>query len=347
MQRTSSFLATLSSLNQEIFNNGISLDTRELEARAGTLKPYVFQLVELYCVALRAEHSDTQEHGMMPDYLRTAVEQAQSRRLMQPIYCSKSCTCGSRKSSEMTLTSLEDLHLEGEEMACVMDQLRTALAQSDEECHDPQCGNRFTIILLGDSQITFSTDHLHCPLLRKYVNRAEVLNWGSPGYNSTLIRKYLKILMDSQPTRVKLFLILIGSNDASTNSKQHVPIDQYEENMLGIMDDLKARYPFSECLIISPPPTGTGAPADFANGDTEQYAAAAMKAAESRGALTCDLYAVLETNPDEFLKADGLHLNEVGYTECFRLVLNEIESSAKEGTRPSKARKTLPRWTDA
>ena len=154
-----------------------------------------------------------------------------------------------------------------------------------------------------------------------------------------MMRKYLPTFKDSQPTLVKLFIILLGSNNASLGTHQRVPVDIYERNVEVIMSDVKERYLYLSYLVITPPPLGTGKKAEFVEMGTGVYVEAARRAARSNGAQICDLFARLESNSDECL-SDGLHMNDTGYQNLKDGVFDAIAAfTDKEIAQP---RKTLP-----
>ena len=140
---------------------------------------------------------------------------------------------------------------------------------------------RGKILLLGDSltQLCFDTDSgsgshgssgssgWGSALANRYQRRADVLNRGLSGYNTRWFLHYAadKIKGEdelshiwTEPGQVLLITIFFGANDAALpdqgSARQHVPLDEYRENLLTLIDSAHEAYPTAKIIVITPPP---------------------------------------------------------------------------------------------
>ncbi len=95
-----------------------------------------------------------------------------------------------------------------------------------------------SFVLLGDSLTQFSfaleTSGWGLHLSSWYSRRLEVLNRGISGYNTRYYKHVLReLVQDMQAPR--LVTLLLGANDSVHHSKmQHVPLTEYEENLIEV-----------------------------------------------------------------------------------------------------------------
>jgi lysophospholipase L1-like esterase len=120
---------------------------------------------------------------------------------------------------------------------------------------------------------------------------------------------------------VRLVTILFGSNDCSlvsTNPRQHVPLDEYSENLKHIVNTIRSNCPQAHVIVMTPPPI---CEVKFDNGtrtnsEARKYAVAAKQVAEELGVECLDLWSNMqeELPNDEWrsLLNDGLHLSSRG-----------------------------------
>lgn len=103
------------------------------------------------------------------------------------------------------------------------------------------------ILLLGDSltQQGFGVNGgvgWASLLSRAYTRRADVLNRGYSGYNSRHAKSILKesILPSIQQEHVLFCTVFLGTNDAALpGERQHVPLDEYEQNLESIVKQVR------------------------------------------------------------------------------------------------------------
>lgn len=100
---------------------------------------------------------------------------------------------------------------------------------------------RRKILLLGSSttQRSFSVEHhgWGAQLAHWYSRTADVLNRGAGGYNSRWTRRYLKRSFAGE--KPDMTVVFIGNNDSiQDNEPQHVPLTEYRDNLIAILDFL-------------------------------------------------------------------------------------------------------------
>jgi hypothetical protein len=84
-----------------------------------------------------------------------------------------------------------------------------------------------------------------------YSRFADVLNRGSGGYNSRWCKQYLPKLIGNY--RPDMAVIFIGNNDAIHHSfPQHVPIDEYRENVVSMLEYLYGLKSTMAIILITP-----------------------------------------------------------------------------------------------
>jgi lysophospholipase L1-like esterase len=197
-----------------------------------------------------------------------------------------------------------------------------------------------------------------------YAAKADVFNRGFSGYNT---RAALKLLPAVFPQRQALpsgtavpvmVTVLWGANDAALPGEhsQHVPVDEYEDNLVHIAEHLRAKAAEgeqTEIVFISPPPVeeklweqhciSKGRSMDRSATQTPLYAAACKRAAERAKVHFIDLHHLImdevrnsESGKDltHFLN-DGLHLarggNEFLFQQLKQLISTKITHLNPEG----------------
>jgi lysophospholipase L1-like esterase len=134
---------------------------------------------------------------------------------------------------------------------------------------------RPAIVLFGDSltQQGFGVDGKvgwASLLAAAYSRRADVLNRGFSGYNTNHAIDLLPKLFGSSPDNDILFCtVFFGANDAAlVGEPQHVPMEQYTENLRTIVASIRERSQSSKSfpiIIMTPPPVDEEAWATWRN----------------------------------------------------------------------------------
>ncbi|ORY44046.1 SGNH hydrolase [Rhizoclosmatium globosum] len=116
------------------------------------------------------------------------------------------------------------------------------------------------ILLLGDSltEFSFRPNGWGLKLSSLYNRKADVKVRAVAGYNSWNLRFAMPPILNEVPKdRVRLITILIGTNDFSLESDhQHVPLDQYKENLEAILREIQLSVPAAKVVVMTPPPIG-------------------------------------------------------------------------------------------
>lgn len=204
------------------------------------------------------------------------------------------------------------------------------------------------IVLFGDSitQYNFSPEGCWGSLLADYLQRTcDVVNRGFSGYNTRwCVRMLPKVFKEFSVNDLAMVTIFLGANDSnlSSNTRQHVPLEEYREHLLTMVETLQTTGVAKEKIVlISPPACDVEAwAADCLANDREchkcnsaagEYAKACVQAANEAGTGCVDLYTemMMKKNWQKMLN-DGLHLSPQGSEFLFEL-LKPFVSKATSG----------------
>ncbi|GKZ00655.1 hypothetical protein MPSEU_001017700 [Mayamaea pseudoterrestris] len=210
---------------------------------------------------------------------------------------------------------------------------------------------RPAIVLFGDSltQQGFGVDGKigwASLLAAAYTRRADVLNRGFSGYNTNhavdLVPKLFgPVTPDENGSNILFCTVFFGANDAALPGEpQHVPVEQYADNLRTIVKSIRERCCTSSksfpIIIMTPPPVDEAAWAawqndavcDRNNQVAFEYGAQAKIVADELGCSVVDTWDLLDGSLEERSKylGDGIHLNEDGN----RLVFGGIMDLVKE-----------------
>ncbi|CAA3002500.1 GDSL esterase lipase At5g62930 [Olea europaea subsp. europaea] len=210
------------------------------------------------------------------------------------------------------------------------------------------------IVLFGDSITaqSFRSGGWGAALADTYTRKADVVVRGYGGYNTRwalfLLNHLFPMGSATPPVATTIFF---GANDAAllgrTGERQHVPIEEYRENLRRIVRHLKNCTPTMLIVLITPPPIDELGRLEFARslyGDkaTELpertnemaavYAKQCVELAEELGLPSINLWSKMQKTEgwQKFL-SDGLHLtaegNAIVYEEVVK-VFSEAGLSA-------------------
>ncbi|PON35186.1 Lipase [Parasponia andersonii] len=192
------------------------------------------------------------------------------------------------------------------------------------------------IALFGDSitEQSFRPGGWGAALANNYSRKADVLVRGYGGYNTRwaffLLHHLFPLNSANPPAAVTIFF---GANDAAIlgrqSERQHVPIDEYKENLRRMVLHLKGCSPTVLVVLITPPPVdeeGRNAYARSLYGEkarelpertnevTGLYAKQCIELAKEMGLRSIDLWSKMQETQGwqkKFLR-DGLHLTPDG-----------------------------------
>jgi lysophospholipase L1-like esterase len=203
------------------------------------------------------------------------------------------------------------------------------------------------IILLGDSLTQLGYEGWAATLANVYQRRADVVNRGCSGYNTKNYLDYIPL--PPTTTNVCLVIIFFGANDASLleeNPRQHIPLDEYSQNLKLLIQRVNDTYQTPRILLINPPPLDHeqrllyqkkryGALAmgrlERTTENTKRYADACLKVGIELNIPCLDLFhnMLQISNYNEFLN-DGLHFSDKGHVFVGQQVLDAIRQHYPE-----------------
>jgi len=194
------------------------------------------------------------------------------------------------------------------------------------------------IILYGDSitQFSFSADGCWGSLLAEHTQRkCDVVNRGFSGYNTRWCKVMLPAVLDEASAEdVAAMTIFLGANDSNDerNVKQHVPLQEYTNNMRSIVEYVMSIGIRKEKVILITPPAFNevawgeecklkGRELTKDHKTTGLYAKACSDLAKELGTNVVDLYTEMMKAEDftPYLN-DGLHLSASGSQLLFSLL---------------------------
>lgn len=213
------------------------------------------------------------------------------------------------------------------------------------------------IVLFGDSitEQSFRSGGWGAALADTYSRKADVMVRGYGGYNTRwalfLLHHLFPLSSTTPPAAATIFF---GANDAAllgrNSDRQHVPVEEYKENLRKIVSHLKECSPTMLIVLITPPPISEEGRREFAqsvygektmelpertNEVTGVYAKKCLELAKELGLPSIDLWSKMQEIEgwQKKLLSDGLHLtaegNAVVHQEVVR-VFNEAWFSAPE-----------------
>ncbi|KAL6105593.1 iah1 [Pungitius sinensis] len=189
------------------------------------------------------------------------------------------------------------------------------------------------VILFGDSitQFSFQTNGWGAEIAHKLARKCDVVNRGLSGYNSRWAKLLLPRLIDitnSADNNIAAVTVFFGANDCALrdkNPQQHVPLEEYSENLKVISRLLSsAGVPADRVIFITPPPLHEpawekecilkGYPLNRLNSAAGQYAEACVQVAGQCGAAALDLWTLMQKDGQDYTVylSDGLHLSQKG-----------------------------------
>ncbi|XVF12075.1 hypothetical protein REPUB_Repub08aG0083300 [Reevesia pubescens] len=216
---------------------------------------------------------------------------------------------------------------------------------------------RPNIVLFGDSitEQSFRSGGWGASLADTYSRKADVLIRGYGGYNTRWALFLLHHLfpLDSKKPPIAT-TIFFGANDAAllgrNSERQHVPIEEYKQNLREIVNHLKKCSPTMLMVLITPPPIDEEGRMDYARATYGEkamtlpertnemagvYARGCVELAGELGLRSINIWSKMQETDGwqkKYLR-DGLHLtpegNAVVFQEVVR-VLNEAWLSAAE-----------------
>lgn len=196
-------------------------------------------------------------------------------------------------------------------------------------------------------------------LTNLYVRRLDIVQKGFSGYNSRWALKILPELLKIY-TNVKMAYIFFGSNDSCMGEIQHVPIEEYRENTLKLIDTFK-QHGVEKIILITPAlfneELWNENKADEvskgytrSNKDFARYAEALEQIGSEMQLPVVNLNKAFTKYADEKLNGkwqdllcDGLHFSGHGYYVFYNELVNTINNVYPEMST-EQLEYNLPNW---
>ena len=168
-------------------------------------------------------------------------------------------------------------------------------------------------------------------LSNAYTRRADVLNRGYSGYNTRHAVDLLPTVFGGDMGSTLFVTVFFGANDASLpgvrEHNQHVPADEYEQNLKTIVSDIRKKLKQTPIILITPPPLDEKSWDSFcreqfdnlsprSNTASKLYGERTKLVANEFGCSLVDSFTLLGGNGDVSSYGDtlddGLHLSAKG-----------------------------------
>ena len=168
----------------------------------------------------------------------------------------------------------------------------------------------------------------------------DVIKRGFGGYNSRWCRALLPRLFSSDNSQdIAAFTVMLGSNDAESYPRQHVPLAEFKDNLHAIIDYMvNIGVGKEKIIVITPPPCDVTKWQEYCNSEGHpcgqdnqyneaiaRYATACCQVAEESGVSVIELYHRLLGHGDwRGLLSDGIHFSPPGARIVSDLVWAEV-----------------------
>lgn len=208
--------------------------------------------------------------------------------------------------------------------------------------------NRPVVTLFGDSitQFGFGEGSYASTIADAYSRKADVENRGYSGYTTRTVAPLEDRVLD--PSRHRLLVaVWLGTNDAAAKAIQHVPIAEYEANMVALLSKAKA---CAEAVVaITPPPVDSARWPDRSNAVARAYGRACKRAAAAADVACLDAYDCLmrgHEGTDGWMVHlnDGLHLSTSG-GQAIAAGLLKVVATAYPAVTPNALPLDAPEWS--
>lgn len=188
------------------------------------------------------------------------------------------------------------------------------------------------VFLFGDSitQFAFEANGWGATLANKLVRKCDVLNRGLSGYNTRWAKHILPKLITKSSNSEPLAAVTIffGANDSSLkeeNPQQHIPLDEYADNLRTMIRYLQSvDVAADRIILITPPPLHEpswekqcftkGCKLNRLNTISGEYAKACTCVGQECGTEVLDLWTLMQEGGQDYTVylSDGLHLSDKG-----------------------------------
>lgn len=170
-------------------------------------------------------------------------------------------------------------------------------------------------------------------LAERYIRRADVLARGYSGYTT---REALAIVepavLAERPMCVILFF---GACDSVMSDQfQHVPIDEYRENIRSLATQIAASGAW--LMLVTPPPLDERKTRSRQLAHTEKYALACYEIALEMNLPVIDLFHLIQQqqNWEKKCLMDGIHLSAQGMDVFYEAIVQELNNELPPNKLP-------------
>ncbi|OCT81216.1 isoamyl acetate-hydrolyzing esterase 1 homolog [Xenopus laevis] len=186
------------------------------------------------------------------------------------------------------------------------------------------------LVLFGDSitQFAFEANAWGSVIANKLIRKCDVINRGLSGYNTRWAKILLPRLISDTAEKPVAITIFFGANDSSLkeeNPQQHVPLEEYTENLRCMIQYLKSiNITQDKIILVTPPPIYEpaweeqcllkGCKLNRLNSAAGLYAKACVQVASECGTEVVDLWSQMQESGQDYTVylSDGLHLSSEG-----------------------------------
>ncbi|KAE8605036.1 hypothetical protein XENTR_v10014946 [Xenopus tropicalis] len=177
-------------------------------------------------------------------------------------------------------------------------------------------------------QFAFEANAWGSVIANKLIRKCDVINRGLSGYNTRWAKLLLPRLIPDAAEKPVAITIFFGANDSALkeeNPQQHVPLEEYTENLKCMIQYLKSiNVPQDRIILITPPPICEpaweqqcllkGCKLNRLNNTAGLYAKACVEVASECGTEVVDLWSQMQEGGKDYTVylSDGLHLSSEG-----------------------------------
>ncbi|KAJ2893223.1 isoamyl acetate-hydrolyzing esterase, partial [Coemansia aciculifera] len=207
-----------------------------------------------------------------------------------------------------------------------------------------------TIVCIGDSLTQHGNDVSKCgwvsQLSNAYIRRMDVVNRGFSGFTSRWVLPLMSEVLSASQPKPRILTILLGSNDSLLPAHpRHVPIDEFEANIRGMVATVAELSPETKVILITPPSLGEKLYATWDKDMLRTFEivkayADVVRSIASELSLPCaDLWTAVETKTKEIggeldgydsFSYDGVHLSAGGNDLLFEVLMQTIKQDLPE-----------------
>ncbi|XP_026379471.1 GDSL esterase/lipase At5g62930-like isoform X1 [Papaver somniferum] len=219
---------------------------------------------------------------------------------------------------------------------------------------------RSHVVLFGDSitEQSFKPNGWGSALANTYTRKVDVVVRGYGGYKSRWALFLLQTLLVGYTNPPVAVTIFFGANDAAllgrTSERQHVPVEEYKENLRKIVHHFKELSPAMLVVIIIPPPIDEEGRNEYArelsertNEVTGVYAKQCIELAKELGVYSINLWSKMQETEGwqkkflssqvlrncTFFYGDGLHLTAEGNAIVHEEVVRVFSEGGLDATQ--------------